>query len=1596
MAMDPRPRTGPRRLVSAPLEALGRRRDDGIALHAVQSGHPHVQRDAAQAPATSSCYTESALVTATTPFHNAAIVEVRTFLCTTPRANAAPHHILFPAPLLDGVHLSNSAASDSGTVLLQACTVTGYAYRIVLPLDSLHSVDDVPQRWIREHRIAAVPSSDVKGMLRDKTLSLSHVSEDGSLMLVACADGRVIKLAWHGSEHTSASIALDGHWEESILHSHTFLSRFFARSTAQNSATQISSMSTYARSSHWSGTLALIVSQDRKLRLWDLGTDTCVRAIDLPQSSTADHIEDTREEYDAVLVDGKPIAETSSTSMTRSAQIRAFSLAQHDGSSAHALYALVYVPSLGTWGDFLACYGIQLTAASSSSSRQFAGSVGDVDLVWRKRCDPFASRSDSELRDISLVRNGPLVEAWCLWDASGSTMIKFTTIDVHLAHSNPSSDSDWHTVALPCSHSPLQGVALDDDMCALSTAEEIAPFMAARIFEPNRFSSACLDYGVDAYENIIQSHVENLEYLLPTSFEQASVRDQILQLVGVAVDLQIDPTTGAPKLDEYFAAVKREWCTFVGLLQEYDSRERWPIGFANGMAAHHDDLPLVLSRGCVGLAVREDSASTLWRLSRDALREQTATLAGDLHFVSAVEKEIHPRIWASFETDLLDALSSQPSSPVEDVSMELWEVHVSSSISDELTDSLRQDGVDIERALALIAECLLCLQLRNPNAGAGTAPTELESALGADMLTQAIADRFRLTRLLVQLSLAARQGAFGGDEAHDEYLDSLIAESVTLFHRYYVYDFAAHRDATVEVRASEPVLEDDEGDTHAVEKQMRDMQFRSPSIEGADDNQPRFATNLVHMGILRRYLLGASTRRLVLTESVAEVAYSTLDLITPSRGLATCVDLDLPTIRFIHHTVREGCPGAALGILRFFAPSPASDYVKARATLLLGDIDSAAGAFERVALSVRLLADTYCDESIEALRDILPPLISGAGSGEEALMRFYRLVVLYFQQAKSSLYVAQFVRLATELLSAGIPASTTTAQSLYLLLFQSNLMLWRFDEAYVYLLAIPFDDLQRECLRSLISVMCEKGFVEQLLAYNFAGMQGEVERTLSFKARNSDPLADVLNYYDVLYAFHLRRGDLKSAGATMWQMGKRVNDLARRHAIPARSVRLDGPAPRDLKNKQQYAILEAQCFLKSINVLTLIAPADAWFAYEMSGDDDEELVESSKLTTFVPAASFHKAAHEIRIVYLDDIRRHYQILVAYLELLALWPEDAIPAPRSASGTLAAFTMLFVQRQDFERAFSFAHSVGTDRTQIYTALTDRCLELTRWVQTRRDAARVHAGTAEGDSEHPLVQALLDDDDEGSIGSLFAGQGPEAGVSSSSSAPNVRFLERSDRCAQWTGPPHLRAWRYLRLWLSMEDEKEPSVHYRVTVLAHILARQQWLLTPAWLLRWLRQYQAEALVRVLVDHDIVVDALREAITMVQASTTSVTAAAKPPRVDKLAVHAGASWLPYLLLDELLQRAEGAAAPPADGGKGRDSPAAAAGQDAVAERRELATQLRRAIDTRKTQLARIETDERRSVGEGAARRQRLADQQEQQRLSAAEAGGDTQMGSA
>ncbi|KPV78594.1 uncharacterized protein RHOBADRAFT_33298 [Rhodotorula graminis WP1] len=348
------------------------------------------------------------------------------------------------------------------------------------------------------------------------------------------------------------------------------------------------------------------------------------------------------------------------------------------------------------------------------------------------------------------------------------------------------------------------------------------------------------------------------------------------------------------------------------------------------------------------------------------------------------------------------------------------------------------------------------------------------------------------------------------------------------------------------------------------------------------------------------------------------------------------------------------------------------------------------------------------DEALVALRLVLPDEVG------TSLARYYIHVVGLFASTPFDAAVASFAQLALDALEAEGVKDEVAEMDLWTKLFRSFAALGQYDLAYQVVMSVPYHETQMTCLAHLISVVCENGAAALLTTYSFSGLEAELERNLSFRARNSDPLAQP-NYYKVLYAYHVAKGDFRSAGTVMFQQGRRLGELGARQG-----------------SFHDIVKLQCQSYLAATNALALVAKDHAWIAV-MSSDDGERGNKRRKVAQLIPEDEYDPAvaSRPLEVLELTDVRKEYCLALARLQLA-----DEFPELERTSFHLEpeSVVTLFSQLASFDQAFQAGRILNVDLSSLFEAVTERCVTLALHGDSVEDAAWVvqseEAATWEG--------------------------------------------------------------------------------------------------------------------------------------------------------------------------------------------------------------------------------------------------------------------------
>ncbi|WFD01846.1 hypothetical protein MOBT1_000526 [Malassezia obtusa] len=1337
-------------------------------------------------------------------------LEVRVLGCAE---EVPPTSFTFAAPLLPNLGVFQDAHTSQ--IHLLAVTQAGMLCRLQVPLTTLLRGARLPSGWASEQPIEALTQHDAA------EATLVQVVDAG-LVLVACADGMVLQL-----RQSITGEGFVGAWRESSLRPASFfygVSRLFqrgvsaspSRAAPRTAPTQTLAIASHVRESD--AALAFCVCRDRKLRVWNLVSESCVRTLDLPLSFSAAGGSAEIDERD-----GDAFERTSAP------LVQLFYPGDED---AYAAYLLVFVPAPLPHGAFVAAYGIELEESNS-----WSGGVGEIALVWGKSCDARTQAADVELRDMALTRDGDAWRVWLLWHAGGAPLLQHTLAlgaeageaSTAVARTGPPPGEVWTSIAPYAQYAPLRGPDFDAALAALATTEEIAQFFLAHLLVPGRFSSTTLAAALRAHAQLGDAAFRELA--------RPAHRPRLVE----ALVAHAAPAPGADAAQSAESA-RNAWLRLARLVEQVDRSARWPLG----LYVHDEDrAPLVAMRHTLGAVLAKDAATWLTDLAQK--------LAGAaLYPERAVSRAQGDAANAEFALVLHALTHRGAEGPFGLVRERGLAVLQTATAAFELVRSAPHDwrpalgrALDDPRALY-------------DAVGVRVAPPVLErlhahvSTLGAEAFVQ---DVLALTGVAVQplstgpapglRALATTLGADGAAEVVGARA-SLLAALVVL-HAALLRQSEHHPPLARSLRAAVRAWQHAEALRTLVrvggvpEARARDDADALVPLSGLRLDAPRDGARPA------MHLLHALAQRGALACGIAgETLVLALGALPDRDACAPPGVLQLARAA-LHH----GFPSAVRAMLAVYAEDAASAYLLALAETQCARCDAALARLARIAA----VLDSARDERA-ALLGVLPAQVADAAPPAQRIV-FFTSAAAHWEAAGDVPGALHCHRAACDALRAAPHAlGAADAQQLWSHVFRGELALAQYDAAAATLLAIPDEDLREVCLQNLVTALCEAGALATLLRLHLGALQPRVERVLSFKARNAEPLGTP-NYFQILYAYHSARGDYKSAAASMYQHARRLRDAA----LVASAT--------DVHAARAILVREAQSDLAAINALALLPPAHAWFAHALAGEAPPPPAPGRALqghvTAYLPRERLGAHAQALTIVQLADVRREYNQLLARLELMRLYPELANP---SAALRPDDAVNLFLAADDVDAAFATALQVGVDMRNGFDALTHKCVALQRADEARR--ARLDLGA---DTPDAALAHLVADDEE-------------------AADPNAAFLRQSPRAANWPGPAHERAWRYLQLQLAIADADAPKPAYRTAIADRLVALDAWAMAPAWLRAWFTEHGPDLLLHVFLRHGALRDALTYAADVVERTVSAARTSDAPPR----------ACLPYSLFDALL----------------------------------------------------------------------------------------------
>ncbi|KAG9127930.1 hypothetical protein FRC07_007370 [Ceratobasidium sp. 392] len=1167
-----------------------------------------------------------------------------------------------------------------------------------------------------------------------------HAPEVG-VVFIGLNDGGVLRLTakMHGLEYT-------GDWLEESLHGppnyfqslSSLMPSFYAAAPTVSHPSQIIALASIppplADSGHARATsLVVSLSKDRHLRVWLTGNGKFVASKQIPsQLIQADALALANSRsvspgktpaLDGNLIDSdyRPILRVLPPILDENEHVP-------DIDAGTEVIIFMPTPSADTAGFFLL---YRLSSHDRASTRR------DIAFVGRKSCS--AQTEGWELRDFLVVDD----IMYLLWNAQGRGVVHTSAYDLE---DTEAEQQPWATLSTD-GEKELSPDSFEENA---QEGDTLASSILAAILRPGAFSPYTLNVATAQY---IQSLVGATPHLLNTSYP--TLAERIAAVVGSNVSLSTDPRTGVQLWDRYWSALRRDWEGFVARCQAVERAGRWPLGLARA----RDGSVVVLARERLGAIVQFDEPMAVHGLA-GASTSVNPSVSTSLFNVAW---SLRANIPAADLRILEDALRTvggdgriaySHDSILRDVAQRYLDGLIPEGPAAFVRAGLNMLG-DLEdaanAALNVITRLEYVVKIEaedpdvsfNPSLGVSH-DGEWKKALTAAYVAHTIEARYDLCLSLLVLLL------FLALDSPDTLRSSLAAaRACGTFH------------ALGLLRA---LIRQSAGDMDGV---------AGGYGEGEDDILARFETlgfaspgpGIGSMGIRtgpQYSIVHALLPRATLTSSVLQAAHAFVretgvlaDLLS---GNGDVEGTGVGALGLIERLRVLGYLDFARGLIMRLPPAPGVCYVHARLLMDLGRPDEAHVLFQKVANNFGLA--THLTESDRtSLQSVLPPPLT-----IESACAYHRHVAELFNDACCLTQAVPFWRQAIEEAPPQLDA-----RGMWSKIFRAYIDLQMWEDAYMVLVSTPHRDLDRENVRQLVIAMCEVNQIDRLARLGFVGHHVEVERTLSFKARHTDPFAWP-DYAKVLYAWHVFRGDYRSAGAAMYERARRLGEEA------VAGLSAGGVGLQD--EFVQVANVQARCYLAAINSLELVDPSHSWVLLSVTLDDGDPSRKRRKLTVHIPESKFNSDCKDLEVVQLSDMRQEHALVSARIELLRHYPELNYHSLSSAQDLVS----LYVRANNFDLALATGRIIGADLKTAFADLTTQCMNLT------------------------------------SLGELADGE-------------SIPWLE-TDQTLAWDGSTVQRAWHYLQLSLSRHDVDEGDWAYRKVTMDTMLELDRSARLPHWL--------------------------------------------------------------------------------------------------------------------------------------------------------------------
>jgi len=295
-------------------------------------------------------------------------------------------------------------------------------------------------------------------------------------------------------------------------------------------------------------------------------------------------------------------------------------------------------------------------------------------------------------------------------------------------------------------------------------------------------------------------------------------------------------------------------------------------------------------------------------------------------------------------------------------------------------------------------------------------------------------------------------------------------------------------------------------------------------------------------------------------------------------------------------------------------------------------------------------------------------------SDKNPLIRYRIVVVSLWSKARKHDYVIDEAYLG--LACAEDPASKAL---FFAQIFHNAISSEKYMEAYLVIISLEPGNDRDTCLKRLIQVLCEKGKLETLVEFPYFGIIGQVVEIILELARRSS-VSDRPNYYEILYAFLIQRGDYTLAASTIYECATR---LYKEHI--AREINTSTFSNLNV-SLLEILNFRMDCLILSINALSL---AHCQF-----------FIHRPPIRTSRFSVEMEEPTEPV-VLNIDALKKEELIVYSLVSLLS---SNSVQLGNVSN--IAPDQMLYrlIENEHFDLAFTIACEFDLSKSPIYAAIT----------------------------------------------------------------------------------------------------------------------------------------------------------------------------------------------------------------------------------------------------------------------------------------------------